>query len=90
MKPCNLGEWATFRETWDNRRIAQEDAGENRVSTVFIGMDMGWNPEKPLVFETMVFDKEGNECYCTRASTYEEAEQQHKEAVEFAKTYKCE
>lgn len=54
-----------------------------RVSTVFLGLDHNHLNDGPaLLFETMIFP-EGSyaEMYQRRCSTWEEAEEMHKEAV---------
>jgi len=64
-----------------NRQVALTDFSPGVcVSTVFLGLDHNWGSGPPLVFETMVFDDYGaGECY--RWSTWDEAEQGHKDAV---------
>jgi len=73
-------EWAKAFEE-DSRRVAADEIGEVRVSTVFLGLDHGWGDGPPVLFETMVFggklDQE-QERYCT----YDEAEAGHKTMVE--------
>lgn len=58
--PATLFEWAFWLEkAGDRHRVIQQDyPGEYKVSTVFIGLELGWNPERPLWFETMVFGPE--------------------------------
>lgn len=49
------------------------------VSTVFLGTDHNFGMGKPLLFETMVFEKYEN--FQQRYSTWEEAEEGHKAVV---------
>lgn len=78
--PCSdLMEWASWFET-SNRRVAQDEIGDAQISTVFIGLDHSFGNGPPLVFETMIFGGPHDQ-HQTRASTWDEAEQQHAEAV---------
>jgi len=66
-----------------DRVVAKTKVGRAEVSTVFLGLDHGWNG-KPALFETMIFDlPDGHELseYQARYSTWEEAEEGHKQAV---------
>lgn len=49
------GKW--FEEAGDNRRIAYDEVGDYYVSTVFLGLDYSFGGDKPVLFETMVFEK---------------------------------
>lgn len=53
-------DWALFFEKQDRRIVKQECIAEYWVSTVFLGIDHGFNRSgAPVLFETMVFvDKE--------------------------------
>jgi hypothetical protein len=69
-------------ETAD-RHVAQDQIGDVRVSTVFLGIDHSWILEEhvPILFETMVFggalDQEQR-----RYATWTEAEEGHREMAE--------
>lgn len=67
-----------------NRRVARDELGDCRVSTVFLGLDHGDGDGPPLVFETMVFGGPFDQ-WCDRCSTYDEAEAQHARAVAFCR-----
>jgi hypothetical protein len=57
-----------------------------RVSTVFLGIDHGFNfsgDRPPILFETMIFGGEHNQ-YMDRYPTYEEALAGHQRACELA------
>jgi len=60
--------------------IKQEElANGKKVSTVWLGMDYGFNERKPVIFETMVFLKGGYmDEYCERYTTKKEALAGHK------------
>lgn len=75
--------WANWFQTAD--RIIAYDKGDGiRVSTVFLGLNHEWNPEKPpLIFETMIFGGEFDQNQW-RYSTYDEAVAGHAEALKLA------
>lgn len=77
--PANLRTWIRWFETAD-RHVAQDQIGDVRISTVFLGLDHQFDDGPPLIFETMIFGGEHDQ-YQTRASTWDEAEAQHAEAV---------
>lgn len=85
--PADLMTWAKWFETSD-RHVAIEETDGYCVSTVFLGLDHQFSDGPPLLFETMVFGSEGagNDLWCERTSTWEEAEQAHARGVEFART----
>jgi hypothetical protein len=80
----SLEEWARWFETAD-RHVANDHFGDVHVSTVFLGIDHNWGGPPPLVFETMIFGGP-HDGHQTRSSTWEQAEQQHAEAVEMARS----
>jgi hypothetical protein len=69
--------WGTWMEKARQERVvSQTMVGDVKVSTVFLGLDHGWNEARPLIYETMVFGgplDEEQERYSTR----EEAEAGH-------------
>lgn len=86
----DLLEWARLFES-TNRRVAYSVLSNGKiVSTVFMGIDHNMTEGgDPLVFETMVFNGIDPEtgrfldsCDDKRVSTYDEAEQTHKEMVQ--------
>lgn len=83
----DLAEWSSFFSHFENRVVKQENIGNLRVSTVFLGLDHDWSTTgSPLVFETMIFVDSGYaEIYCDRCSTWDEALSMHEKAVEHAK-----
>lgn len=63
-QPISLREWARTAEgngTWKSVRkaiyVAQDFVGPYRVSTVWMGRDIGCGFGPPLIFETMVFER---------------------------------
>lgn len=90
--PATLLEWGEFLEYQTDRKIVkQEEKDNHRISTVFLGLDHGLREfhernenYKPLIFETMIF-KNGTDIYCTRYSTWKEAEQGHEVALQWVK-----
>jgi hypothetical protein len=50
------------------------------VSTVFLGLDHGWDSDVPIVFETMIFGGERDQ-ECERYATWEEAKAGHARIV---------
>ena len=83
----DLMTWARwFENSRDERRVDETEFGDIRVSTVFLGLDHNFHDGIPLVFETMIFGM-GDDGYCERCSTWEEAEKQHGKAVEVARQH---
>lgn len=96
VKPCNLMTWARWFEAASRtpgpdglptvRHIGYDDLGFCHVSTVFLGVNVGFGGRE-LWFETMVFAKdEANEgkprdLDMFRYSTYDEAEAGHARVV---------
>jgi hypothetical protein len=73
-------EWARWQQSHD-KHVAHDEIGGVRVSTVFLGLDHSWLSDgPPLIFETMIFGGPHSD-HQTRASTWDEAERQHAEAV---------
>lgn len=81
---ATLLEWADFIEN-ENRQVARDNIDGATISTVFLGIDNSFEPsEKPILFETMIFNG-GHDGYQTRCATWEEAEEMHKKAIKFVK-----
>lgn len=81
--------WSEFFANIERRRVGRDEIDNIVISTVFLGIDHGFGiSERPILFETMIFDESGNEVYCRRYYTWDEAEAGHHEAVEFVKTEK--
>lgn len=71
--------WADWFETSDTtRQLAHTVVGPYLVSTVFLGLNLGWDHDvPPLVWETMVF-RDGHGCDCRRYATRREALDGHR------------
>lgn len=60
-------------------RVGETTVGHRRVSTVFLGLDHGWNGV-PMWFETMIFSEFANDRlneWCERYTTWEQAKAGH-------------
>ena len=80
------GEWFQDSRGDDRRRVAEDEIDGKRISTVFLGMDHNLYGEgRPLIFETMVFDENGDEMYTNRYSLWEESLNGHEKAKEWVK-----
>lgn len=77
-RPCSMLEWTALRKQPDYHRVALTRVGPSEVSTVWIGLDMGFGrrPGGPVIFETMVFGgpMDGE---CWRYQTEDEAHIAH-------------
>ena len=83
--PCDdIEEWARWFGT-AARRVAEDDVGSIRISTVFLGIDHSLFEGPPLLFETMIFGGAHNE-HQARCSTWDQAVAQHAEAVAMARS----
>ena len=88
--PANLMEWGEFYKNKKRCRVKRDIINGMLISTIFLGIDNNFylddEDHKPHIFETMVF-KEGSylENYCDRCSTWQEAEECHKKAVQWVK-----
>jgi len=82
--PLKWGKWFEQRHI---RKVRTTYLGPVRISTVFMGLDHGWNGI-PMLFETMIFDlPDFDEDYQTRCTTHRQALTMHKNAIMFAKGY---
>ena len=86
-KAADLYQWAVwFEHTATNRIVAQTRIGDDTVSTVFLGIDHSMGGPVPLLFETMIF-VDGDSAWCERCTTWDQAEEQHVEAVAVLKQW---
>ncbi len=56
----DLMKWSRWYENFKNRNIKQETVGNYFISTVFLGLDHSFDyceNNRPILFETMVFDE---------------------------------
>lgn len=81
----NIKIWAQFFDS-DERIVAQDMIGDILISTVFLGIDHSFhfdNEESPVLFESMVFGGNELDGICQRYHTWSEAENGHKELINF-------
>lgn len=79
-----FADWIEAFADQEYRRVAEDTIDGVWISTVWLGLDHGYNPEHPLIFETMCFDHSGQGRsfdYQDRHSTEEQALKGHAEAV---------
>jgi hypothetical protein len=83
--PCDMQRWIYWFEVNQGgplHMLFKTQSGDVEVSTVFLGIDHNFSSEgPPLLFETMVF-RNGDGDEMMRASTYELAQEQHREMVQ--------
>ena len=81
----DMMEWGDLLDDKDYKIIKQETLPDGKwVSTVWLGLDHNFVGGKPLIFETMVFPKEGDyqDLDMERYSTLKEAKKGHQKLVE--------
>lgn len=86
--PCSAEEWSSQLEQMvlnDTKHVKKEDIGDYWVSTVWLGLDHNYFGGSPLVFETMIQGPKEWMDYQERYSTWQEAEEGHKRAVQWVK-----
>src|SRR5215510_3852956 len=79
----SLTEWAHWLENHTSDRIVkQEQIGDAKVSTVFLGLDHNFDPDgPPVLWETMIFGGKHDQYQERCAGGLEQAEAMHQEAV---------
>lgn len=50
--------WARFIEDISKRRVAEDFTKHYHISTVFLGLDHSWGRGPPILFESMVFERQ--------------------------------
>lgn len=91
--PCTLDEWARQIEKMcitGTKHVAEDEINGKRISTVWLGLNINIYDQEgncPHIYETMVFDPpdSGKDIYCDRYSTWKEAEEGHKKAIQWVK-----
>lgn len=79
--------WGTWFQQAGNRKVASDQIGEFGISTVFLGIDHAFGEGPPILWETMVFTKGGDEVELERCSgSREQAEAMHARMVELIKS----
>ena len=83
-RKCSIEEWAFQFETM-NRHVGDDIINGKHVSTVWLGTDHNFYGGVPLLLETMVFSdpRGGNDIYMRRYTTWEQAVEGHKKAVQW-------
>lgn len=85
----NLLEWGQWMEDPNNKQVALTEIDELKVSTVFLGVDARFTEGQPVLFETMVFNRDQPiEEYGSRYYSWEEAKVGHDAIVESIKAQK--
>jgi hypothetical protein len=74
-------EYCKFLDTLENKIVKQETINNTKISTVFLGQDIGDDSEAPILFETMCFGGalDGDQW---RYQTFDEALKGHQEVIE--------
>ena len=75
-KPIDLMAWAKLHNNAKYKIVQQDRVLDMFLSTVWLGLDHSFGSGPPLIFETMLFNA-GEEEYCERYSTLEEAKVGH-------------
>jgi hypothetical protein len=92
VRGATMEEWEAWSRTQgDVRVVAKHELGGKRVSTVFLGLEHGFNQNGlPLLFETMVFPRDSyDEEYMERYTTWDEAVEGHWRAVEMVDPFRA-
>lgn len=85
IKKVRFEEWMIWNRFDAKKQLSRVDwteIGHFKVSTVFLGINHGFDP--PILFETMIFGGAEDGEYQTRCATYEEALEMHREGVRVA------
>lgn len=77
---ATVEEWGRWFQTHD-RHVAVEAIGGYRISTVFLGIDHSFGRGLPILFETMIFNPDGDDRDMWRCGTWEDAIDMHEAAV---------
>ena len=81
-RQCDVEEWGGQFETMV-RHVGDDMIDGHHVSTVWLGLDHNHFGGRPLLFETMVFKARGQDIYMRRYTTWEQAVEGHKKAVQW-------
>jgi len=81
-KQVDLLTWAKWFGQHENRVVRQETIAQNRVSTIFLGIDHGWVVDgPPILWETMTFGAKLDNWQMRCAGSKEQAEAMHEKMV---------
>lgn len=83
LVPVDLMTWATWlQDNFTDRQVGRDELENGfEISTVFLGLDHNFGEGPPLLFETLVWNRQGDEVDGARYSTYDEAEAGHARMV---------
>jgi hypothetical protein len=75
--------WGAWMQADENVIVAQEDVGDFRVSTVFLGIDHAFGGGPPVLWETIIFGPGGTclDGYPRRYRSRAEAVEWHADAL---------
>ncbi len=82
--PISMEEWGERLKAPEYKRVAETTLTDGKwISTVWLGLDHGFEGGQPLIFETMVFtsEKDLDEHDMERYCNIEQAEQGHIDMV---------
>lgn len=84
-RPLELMEWAELNKSRAYSTLARTELGQLWVSTIWLGIDHGWNGGPPVIFESMVFGRLNySELAMRRYATEADALAGHTELVAWA------
>jgi hypothetical protein len=87
--PIQLREFAEKFEDWGYRCLKQSKVHDGTelitISTVWLGLDHGWDGGGPLIFETLVRSDSDTEQAMYRYSSEEQAMEHHDHIVDMTK-----
>lgn len=76
------GQWMEEAHKKGSRIVAKTEIVDIRVSTVFLGIDHAFNPDKPILFKTMVFGSKKYEDFQQIYHTWDEAKKGHEQILQ--------
>jgi hypothetical protein len=81
--------WAEWMGNPEHVIVRQEEVGESRISTVFLGLNYNFESDgsPPILWETMVFNGPLDQLQVCCAGSREQAEAMHRETVERVKAH---
>jgi hypothetical protein len=89
--PLELLEWAKLKGDKDFQRVAYDEVHPYFVSTVWLGLDHGYNSGSPVIFETMVFELDLSTSVSPAIGDLPEREYQyHKSLDQYTRRYSTE
>jgi len=80
--PATMLEACEQMNNLEARLVGRTTVNDLCISTVFLTIPHGSVKGKPLLFETLVFDKAGNEVAGNRYTNYEEALEGHNKFID--------